>query len=541
MDTKDTAETTAPSLAPAKPAPASKPAGEPEPEEPVPSVPLSGLGDDSLEGLRAAFSGLSLRGPEGEEKEKEKQAVDMGVEEVYPGDGYGPSDEAPFGDTPVESAPSASDFPAVPSPTTTPLLATHPVTSSPTTTPPITEGLGFTGMPYPTYGVTLAATVPPLATAGSELVASSSTYTGVPEPGPRRYEDGYHRPAAGVYMTGIPGYAAPEPGYTMPAPGFTSLSGLRGPESLGGRTRGSGRSSNRSLTRLEIREALRGATSDLVGDLTQEIRAKLEPLVPPQASPTTVGVSRYPVQANHLVVGLTNTMGSLRSRLMLAPAVIPRSPFIPRTAQPPYSHVENPTRAELGRLGLTTPRGMVDVEPYGSSDLGGDPSDDEPPSLTPASPSEYDDPEDPKNPRRKKKKKKRKTKRPDGSRSQEAIATSKIVVNLPEFTGKDLSEFAENFGRFLRMTGQNNASWQLKCDLLLQCCKTKYLEKQVKQIVTRSATFADVLVALERHTRPTRPTSPSGPRSKSWVCCPTTPILPGSPSCWSTWTTWWGD
>ena len=37
----------------------------------------------------------------------------------------------------------------------------------------------------------------------------------------------------------------------------------------------------------------------------------------------------------------------------------------------------------------------------------------------------------------------RKTRRPEGRRSQEAkaIATSKIVVNLPEFTGKDLSEF----------------------------------------------------------------------------------------------------
>ena len=32
----------------------------------------------------------------------------------------------------------------------------------------------------------------------------------------------------------------------------------------------------------------------------------------------------------------------------------------------------------------------------------------------------------------------------------------------------------------------------------LQCCKTKYLAKQVKQIVTKSATFADVLVALKR-------------------------------------------
>ena len=176
MDTEDTAGTTAPSVQPPKPALAPKPAGEPEPEELVPSVPLSGLGDDSLQGLRAAFSGLSVAGPEGKEKEKEKQAVDMGAKEVDPGNGHGPSDEVPFEDKPVESAPSASDYPAVPSPTTTTLQATHPATSSPTTTPPMAEGLGFTGMPYPTYSVTPAATVPPMATAVSEPVASSSTY-----------------------------------------------------------------------------------------------------------------------------------------------------------------------------------------------------------------------------------------------------------------------------------------------------------------------------------------------------------------------------
>ena len=175
MDIKDTAETTAPSLAPAKPAPAPKPAGEPEPEVSVPSVFLSGLRDDSLDGLGFAFSGLSVGGPEGKEKEKVKQAVDRGVEEAYPGDGYRPPEEAPFEDTPEESAPSASDLPAVPSPTTTTLPAAHPATSSPTTTPLIAEGLGFTGMPYPTYGVTPAATVPRMATAVSEPVASSST------------------------------------------------------------------------------------------------------------------------------------------------------------------------------------------------------------------------------------------------------------------------------------------------------------------------------------------------------------------------------
>ena len=245
---------------------------------------------------------------------------------------------------------------------------------------------------------------------------------------------------------------------------------------------------------------LEGATSKIVGDLTQEIRDKLEPLIPPQASPTTVGMSPHRVQGNHLVTGLTNTLGSLRSRPMPTPDVIPRSPFVPRKAQPPYSKVGNSTRAELDRLGLTALKAIVDVEPYGSSDLGGDPSDDEPPSMTSASLSEDDDREDPENPSGKKKKKKKKTRRPGGRRSQEAkaIATSKIVVNLPEFTGKDLSEFAENFRRFLRLTGQTHASGRVKCDLLLQCCITKYLEKQVKQIVTKSATFADVLVALER-------------------------------------------
>ena len=32
---------------------------------------------------------------------------------------------------------------------------------------------------------------------------------------------------------------------------------------------------------------------------------------------------------------------------MRTPAVIPRSPFVPGTAQGPYSHVENSTGAEL--------------------------------------------------------------------------------------------------------------------------------------------------------------------------------------------------
>ena len=489
MDTRkeDADVKTAPAPeAPARPAP-----GEPGPgpSGAVPSEPLHGpveVAEDSLDGLQTAFRALSVEEvvtqPVRRKRESEKDAGDEADEGEEQGQDL-------TNDPTFEGAPSASGLHASPSPITTTLPIPDPAaaTSTPITNPPMAEGTGFTGMPpYPAYGMGPPTTALPEATTASEQVASSSA--------PRWYAAEYPHPlpATGTYVD-VPGYA----------PGYATLSGLRrGPESLGGRSRGSGRSSNRSLTRWEINEVLRGATSKIVGDLTQEIRKKLEPLmIPPQASPTTVGMSPHRVQANHLAAGLTNTLGSLRSRPMPTPAAIPRSPFVPRTAQLPYSHVTNSTRAELDRLGLTALRAMVDVEPYGSSDLGGDPSDDEPPSMTSTSPSEDDDPEDPEDPKgKKKKKKKKKTRRPEGLRSQEAkaIATSKIVVNLPEFTGKDLSEFAENFGRFLRLTGQTHASGRVKCDLLLQCCKTKYLEKQVRQIVTNSATFADVLVALER-------------------------------------------
>ena len=76
----------------------------------------------------------------------------------------------------------------------------------------------------------------------------------------------------------------------------------------------------------------------------------------------TIGASPHRVQANHLVAGLTHTLGGVRSRPMPTPAAVPRSPFVPRTAQPPYSHVENSTLAELDQLGLTALRAIVDVE-----------------------------------------------------------------------------------------------------------------------------------------------------------------------------------
>ena len=77
MDTKDTAETTVPSVAPAKHVPKPKTAGELHPEDHVISKPLSGPKNITLDlsGLGAAFSGLRVGSLEGKEKEKEKETL----------------------------------------------------------------------------------------------------------------------------------------------------------------------------------------------------------------------------------------------------------------------------------------------------------------------------------------------------------------------------------------------------------------------------------------------------------------------------------
>ena len=134
-----------------------------------------------------------------------------------------------------------------------------------------------------------------MATAVSEPVASTSTYTGIHEPMPLGCAEGYHRPRAGVGPTYTPGYAAPEPGDAKPAPGFASLGGLRGPEFCRGCSRGSRRSSNRPLTRSKIQEALRSAIGELVADMTQEIKNNIKSLIPPEGSPMTIGASPHRV------------------------------------------------------------------------------------------------------------------------------------------------------------------------------------------------------------------------------------------------------
>ena len=217
--------------APARPAP-----GEPGPgPSAVPSEPLHGpvdLAEGSLDGLQSAFRALSVEEvvtqPVKRKRESEKDAGDEADEGEDQGQDL--TNDPTFEGAPLHQSPS-------PITTTLPIPDPAAATSTPITNPPMAEGTRFTGMPaYPAYGLGPPTTAFPKATTASEPVASSSA--------PRWYAADYHHPlpATGTCVD-VPGYA----------PGYATLSGLRkGPESLGGRSRGSGRSSNRSLTRSEI-------------------------------------------------------------------------------------------------------------------------------------------------------------------------------------------------------------------------------------------------------------------------------------------------
>ena len=78
------------------------------------------------------------------------------------------------------------------------------------------------------------------------------------------------------------------------------------------------------------------------------VRATASPLPPPCFYPLPVQVleaSPHRIKANHVISGLTNTLGGVRSPPILTPAAVPRSPFVPRTAQLPCNHVENSTKS----------------------------------------------------------------------------------------------------------------------------------------------------------------------------------------------------
>ena len=122
---------------------------------------------------------------------------------------------------------------------------------------------------------------------------------------------------------------------------------------------------------------------------------------------------------------------------------------------------------------------------------------------------------------------------PGGGKTGRPIAQANIQLELPEFDPKNLPEWAEEFAEFLLLTGQSHVDVATKCSLLKRCCKKKFLQKQVKQIVKTCSTWAEVLLRLEKtfpvyetdlsvrtqiEELPMLPEFPSAARISEYVC-----------------------
>ena len=198
----------------------------------------------------------------------------------------------------------------------------------------------------------------------------------------------------------------------------------------------------------EVLAKLLSASEDSdVTALSEAVKAKLgipEPLPKPALASPSPGLSTL---ADDLK----------RSRVSrLLPKVTCPSPFHPRARTVPIAELQDVPVTETEKKGLTA-----------LAPLAGVPS-------SPSGPT------------------------PGGGKSGKPVAQANIQLELPEFHLKNLPEWAEDFAEFLLLTGQSHVDLATKCSVLKPSCKTKLLQKQVKQIVKTYSTWAKVLQRLEK-------------------------------------------
>ena len=227
---------------------------------------------------------------------------------------------------------------------------------------------------------------------------------------------------------------------------------------------------------------LSGSEDPDVTALSEAVKAKLvitEPLPRPALLSPSTGWSTFP----------DNLKRSRVSRLL--PNVTCPSPFNPRARTVPIAELQDVPVTETEKRGLSALAPLAGVSP--------------PPSVLNAG----------------------------GGKSGRPIAQANIQLELPEFDPKNLPEWAEEFAEFLSLTGQSHVEVAAKCSLLKRSCKKKFLQKQVKQIVKTSSTWAEVLQRLEKifpvyetdlsvrtqmEELPMLPEFPSAARVSEYVC-----------------------
>ena len=65
------------------------------------------------------------------------------------------------------------------------------------------------------------------------------------------------------------------------------------------------------------------------------------------------------------------------------------------------------------------------------------------------------------------------------------------------FTGRNIVFWANDFARFLRLTGQTKASQMIKADLVVTRCKTDWLRELPEDLLSEYNTFVEFLAKID--------------------------------------------
>ena len=85
----------------------------------------------------------------------------------------------------------------------------------------------------------------------------------------------------------------------------------------------------------------------------------------------------------------------------------------------------------------------------------------------------------------------------DWSDDSEDDKTNALKMKIPPFDGRNVEKYAEEFGRYLVLTGQTKAKDRVKANLILQGIKDRELQERVSKLLKSATSFEDFLEKLQ--------------------------------------------
>ena len=83
------------------------------------------------------------------------------------------------------------------------------------------------------------------------------------------------------------------------------------------------------------------------------------------------------------------------------------------------------------------------------------------------------------------------------SNDSEEDKTNALKLEIPPFDGRNVEKYAENFGRYLVLTGKAKAKDRVKANLIAQGIKGPEVQERVSELLKTARSFEDFLKKLQ--------------------------------------------